>query len=347
MRYGRSSWSLSCFWQLAWWYCQEPTTHAMTFEVVDIDLGEAKSLGCGRLLPAVGSLGEARSVITRPLRRMHSDLMLAAMSLAIALPMGAAPQVGAAGSYTYETKGLDSACAPTTSQMNAFWNGTPYYHWYIYVGGANRSCKNNTNLTASWVSTNGPASTKWGLVPIWVGLQAPCTTPGKYYVFSYNTTTAYNQGYSEAQSAASAVFNLGFSSNVPIVFDLEYWDTSNNPCVAAVRSFILGWVDWLHVPPSQKAGVYGSVCASGLNSLATITHPPDWIWGAYYQTPPNPSTSNMACIPSSRWVYHQRHKQYVGSHNETWNRATLNVDNDCANGPVYANHDSLYDSACL
>jgi hypothetical protein len=54
------------------------------------------------------------------------------------------PVDGAPGSYTYETYGLDRACAPTTTQMNAFWLNTPYYHFYVYVGGSNRFCKDNT-----------------------------------------------------------------------------------------------------------------------------------------------------------------------------------------------------------
>lgn len=256
------------------------------------------------------------------------------------------PAYGTPGNYTYETKGLDSACAPTTAQMNAFWSGTPYYHWYVYIGGSNRYCKNNTNLSASWVDTNGPASTKWGLMPIWVGLQPPCTPAGKYYVFSYNTTTAYNQGYSEAGSAYNAGRALHFSNAWPMVMDLEPWDTTNSSCVAAAQAFVRGWVAYLHTYPPQKAGVYGSTCASGLDKFWGISPAPDWIWAAKWDN--NPSTSSLGtCVATSHWTNHQRHKQYRGTHTETWNGQTLSVDSDCANGPMWAIHDGLYDSTCL
>jgi hypothetical protein len=41
-------------------------------------------------------------------------------------------------------------------------------------------------------------------------------------------------------------------------------------------------------------------------------------------------------VPSSDWVNQQRHKQYQGGHNETWNGSTINVDSDCANSWVYS-----------
>lgn len=270
------------------------------------------------------------------------------MAFVIAASPSLTPSValGTSGSYTYETKGLDSACAPSNAAMDAFWLGTPYYHWYVYIGGANRFCKNNTNLTASWVDRNGAANFKWGLMPIWVGLQAPCTPAGKYYVFSYNTTTAYNQGSSEANAAFSAALALDFTTTTPLVFDLEAWDTGNSSCVAAVKAFVRGWVDFLHAGTPEKAGVYGSTCGSGLDKLWGLSPTPDWIWGALWDG--NPSTSHLGtCVATTHWTTHQRHKQYAGSHNETWNGQTLNVDSDCANGPMFASSDQLRDSTCL
>jgi len=42
----------------------------------------------------------------------------------------------------------------------------------------------------------------------------------------------------------------------------------------------------------------------------------------------------MSCVSSSSWASHQRLKQYIGGHNETWGGVTMNIDTDCANGPV-------------
>jgi hypothetical protein len=53
------------------------------------------------------------------------------------------------------------------------------------------------------------------------------------------------------------------------------------------------------------------------------------------------STRSMPCVGSGLWTNRQRHKQYRGDHNETWNGVTLSVDNDCSNGPVYPGPDEL------
>jgi hypothetical protein len=166
------------------------------------------------------------------------------------------------------------------------------------------------------------------------------------YVFSYNTVTAYNQGFSEAGSAKTAALNLHLTNATPLVFDLEPWDTTNSTCVAAAKSFIRGWAAKMHAAPNQKAGVYGSTCASGLDNFVTINPAPDWIWGAKWDS--DPSTSNLGtCVAASHWSFHQRHKQYRGPHNETWNGVTLNVDSDCANGPMYGVSNRLIDGTCL
>ena len=93
-----------------------------------------------------------------------------------------------------------------------------------------------------------------------------------------------------------------------------------------------GWVDQLAVAPAQKSGVYGSSCASYLSDFASMARPPNFIWAANWDN--NQSTSTLSCINGSSWTNHQRIKQYRGDHNETWNGVTLNIDSNCANGPV-------------
>src|SRR5262245_28169044 len=39
---------------------------------------------------------------------------------------------------------------------------------------------------------------------------------------------------------------------------------SRSSCVAGVRAFVGGFVQQMHLPPAQKAGFYGSSCASGI-----------------------------------------------------------------------------------
>jgi hypothetical protein len=94
-----------------------------------------------------------------------------------------------------------------------------------------------------------------------------------------------------------------------------------------------GWVYQLQVQPAQKAGLYTSVCGGQLASYAYIQNVPDFVWGADWTG--DPSTANLDCVGSGYWIYQQRHKQYRGGHDVTWNGSIVNVDSDCANSWTY------------
>lgn len=253
-----------------------------------------------------------------------------AVSLAAALISLQIVQIlpAAALSVTTTQMGLDSCEAPAVSQMQAFWNGTPYWWFNMYIGGSTRACA-NTNLSGDWI--NQVRAIGWKLLPTWTGAQAPCSP---YNVkFSIDPGTAYNEGYNEAVAAYQEILSLGMNADTPIALDVEGFDTSIAGCVAAAQAFVNGWTDYLQIPPRQLSDVYGSVCGSAINSYASIPLPPDFIWGAFYNG--NPDTGDMACVNSGYWVESQRHKQYTNTHNETYNGVTLRVDNDGSNGPVY------------
>lgn len=253
----------------------------------------------------------------------------------------AAPAAHAAASYQLLGEGLDSCVAPTAAQMANFWNGSPYYYWGIYIGGSERSCA-QPNLTASWISkvttgTVNGVSMSWKLLPLWVGPQAPCQ-PGFGDHISTNTTTAKTQGENEASNAYGAwTITLGQSPNTPIVYDMEYTGgTITSTCLAAMKAFISGWDYQMHLSPPQKAGIYTSSQYGDLASFASSSPAPDFIDGANYSS--GKSTSSLPGVSSSLWVHQQRHKQYRGPHNETYNGTTINVDSRCANSWVYATY---------
>lgn len=125
-----------------------------------------------------------------------------------------------------------------------------------------------------------------------------------------------------------------------IVYDLEAF-SSTPACLDAVDSFVSAWVWRLHIRSAgEKAGLYGSSCGSNLETLYYATSPrPDWIWGADWDNILD--VANMACVGSNHWTGYTRHKQYRGPQNETWGGLTLNVDRDCAYGPMYANQDRI------
>jgi glycoside hydrolase-like protein len=280
--------------------------------------------------------------VLRSSRRVLLTLLVFVVAQVVA---GFPNMVPAAQAYGHvsQKKGFDTCAAPSASTMQTWWTSSPYWNIGIYIGGSNRGCS-QPNLTASWITT--VQNQGWGLLPIWVGPQMKYPDcQGRQYnsYISLNTSTAYNQGYDQAFAAYSAAGTLGFDrTSMPIVYDLEGYN-GNSTCRAAAKSFMNGWDTYLHVPPAQKAGVYGSACSSYINDFAGIANVPDFIWFAWWNG--NPSTKNITCINSGYWIHNQRHKQYVGGHNETYGGKTINIDNDCSDGPVYYPYDRFDSSS--
>lgn len=249
--------------------------------------------------------------------------------------------------------GFDTCAAPTSATMDKWWAGTPFFNVGIYIGGANRGCA-QPNLTAAWIAHQH--ATGWGLLPIWFGAQMgnpSCTNKHVWNTnISTNTTTAYNQGHDEAAAAYDAAVALGFdTANMPLIYDLEAYSggtTSSTTCRNAAKSFLKGWADFLALPTAQKSGVYGSACGSYVDDFASNGDHPDFIWFADWSGNTHTSIVTNNCVGASHWVTNQRHKQYSGGHQETWNGVTINIDSDCSNAPVYFNTDRFNSSSdCL
>jgi hypothetical protein len=282
---------------------------------------------------------------TRRARRRRWSRGLFATVLAVSAIVGvdgrAAVSAGAAGSFQLLGEGLDSCVAPPAAQMANFWNRSPYNYWGVYIGGDQRACA-QPNLTASWIKTVTSGSANgipmaWKLLPLWVGPQDPCEAGFGSYL-SLDPSTATSQGRSEAVAAYKVwTGTLGQSSDTPIVYDMEVSSGTITPgCRAAIKSFINGWDYQLHRVPAQKAGVYTSTCAGDIDAFSSIANVPDFIDAANYSS--GRSTGNLPCVSSTHWTHQQRHKQYAGSHDETWHGTKINVDSRCANSWVYATH---------
>ena len=232
--------------------------------------------------------------------------------------------------------GFDTACAPTSAQMQTLWSNSPWFNAGVYVGGANISCKSNANLTASWL--NAVHSQGWQFVYFYVGLQATCTPAGKYYVMSSNTSTAQSQGGDAATDAVYILANpLGIpnsAAGTPITYDMEAYGqpSAGSGCQLAVNAFMKGWTSYLHTSPAQLSGYYGSTCSSNVNLQASVSPVVDYIHGANYDSNPNPSV--MSCVSSGNWVNNQRLKQYVANVSASNYGVNISVDYDCAHGPT-------------
>ncbi|HEX2990619.1 MAG TPA: glycoside hydrolase domain-containing protein, partial [Anaerolineales bacterium] len=240
----------------------------------------------------------------------------------------------------YIGQGFDRCEIPSLSQMQTWWDASPYRAVNLYIGGSSRACANSV-LTPSFLSHLYRQG--WKFIPTWVGPQAPCT--GYPSRMSYDVTAAFGQGVTEADLAVDRLFALGLTdpdkTGSVVYYDIEPYGTDTT-CRAAVNAFMNGWVSQLRAR-GNLAGVYGStLCDTALSDFRDITYVPDVIWPArwyhnigagYYD-----HTANVwnlgSCIPNTAWSNHQRIRQYEGDHDELWGGLVLDIDSNVLDGVV-------------
>ncbi len=238
-------------------------------------------------------------------------------------------------------QGFDICTIPTLSQLQSWWNNSPYQTVNLYIGGSARACPNPA-LTADYV--NQMRQQGWAFIPTWIGPQAPCTTFNDR--FSYDVNNAFVQGKDEAYLASARLAKLGLTnadmSGSVVYYDMEGYG-SDQACRNAVNAFVNGWVTHLH-DLGNLGGIYAStLCKTGLSDYLTIPNIPDVIWPARWYLPagqgnydPNASVWDIGkCVPVTAWNNHQRIRQYAGDHSETWGGMPLNsIDDDVLDGVV-------------
>jgi hypothetical protein len=180
---------------------------------------------------------------------------------------------------TFTGPGFDACSAPTSRTMDA-WLASPYRAAGIYFGGINRACP-QPNLTADWVAHQ--QGNGWHLLPIYLGLQAPCTTSNKKYLI--DPLQAAAQGRAEAETAVSAAAALGLPHGSVLIFDMEAYRTGDTACTSAVLNLLGAWTSRLH-DRGYFSGVYASI-ASGVADLvndyrSTSRSHPDYLDFARY-----------------------------------------------------------------
>jgi hypothetical protein len=220
--------------------------------------------------------------------------------------------------------GFDTCTAPPTSTMGA-WRSR-YAAVGVYIGGANAACAHG-NLSAGWVQT--VASMGWGVLPTYVGPQAPCWGGSGVLI---NPGSAAAEGRAAASDAISDARALGLAAGSPIYYDLEAYNGGTS-CTDAVLGFVGAW-DRQVKAAGYLTGVYSSQ-ASGITDLQTAAvnktpgfTPPDAIWIALWDGDPSLSDGSLT------WPLFDRTKQYEGNVNQTIGGITLNIDQDNAGGPV-------------
>ncbi len=234
-----------------------------------------------------------------------------------------------------QADGFDACHLPDVAEMQTWWDNSPYTFYGLYLGGIHLPtlC---ASADVSWIKSVHQQG--WSFVPIWVGLQAPCTD--YKHKMSADPVVSYQQGRQEADSAsATAVYKelagAGVGGTV-IYYDMEPYSGANTACRQAVSAFMDGWVARLHELGSY-AGGYGGPCTSYITDWASISHPPDDVWPGYWIRngyDPNASVFGVPCLSDSLWGNHQRVRQYAGDHGESWGGVSLGIDNNVADGLV-------------
>jgi hypothetical protein len=226
--------------------------------------------------------------------------------------------------------GFDTCAAPSASDMQAWYDSSPFRAVGIYIGGRNRACVGG-NLTPSWVST--VSGQGWGLFPVYVGRQAPCVTqPGMSLMQADQPGV---EGSAEADDAAAQAHAYGLAPGSPVYFDLEAFLETDTGCVATVLAYLDAWTRELHAD-GYYAGVYSSA-ASGIATLTAAVQStpayaaPDAIWIAHWD---RQATTADDAVPDWLWAGHQRIKQYQGGHVETHGGVSIDIDSDYLDGPV-------------
>jgi photosystem II stability/assembly factor-like uncharacterized protein len=238
------------------------------------------------------------------------------------------PDVGA-----IQAQGFDACTLPTISQMQTWWNQSPYSFYGLYLGGIHvpSFC---AVADAAWVKAVHQQG--WSFVPTWVGPQAPCS--GYIHKMSSDPSISYYEGRQEAEAASAAAAIMGLTNygwgGTIIYYDLEPYGVPTSECRQPVSAFMNGWVERL-LELGNLSGGYGSR-NSYLSDWSTISNIPDDVWPAsWYSTIYDPYATVFGISwLEGLWTNHQRIRQYAGDHSEKWGNITLGIDSDVADGMV-------------
>jgi Rv2525c-like, glycoside hydrolase-like domain len=225
---------------------------------------------------------------------------------------------------------FDACNAPSLAEMQA-WTSSPYDGIGVYIGGLNRTCKLQPNLSPGWVTAVSKQG--WRLIPIYLGNQPPCTD--RQNAVKFTTATAASRGTSDAVDAAVQAQTLGMLPGSAIYGDLEHYPSTDSTCRTAVLTYVSAWTKELH-RLGYLAGMYANL-SSGANHLSeaygsSAYARPDAVWIARWDG--RPSLVGWAGIPNAQWANHQRGKQYRGDHDETHGGVKINIDSNDFDAPV-------------
>lgn len=254
---------------------------------------------------------------------------LASETVATAGPATPLRLTPAASATHFSGRAFDTCTAPRLSTMSR-WLSSNYRGVGVYIGGPLRACSQR-HLSKRWVRR--VSAMGWGVIPIYVGLQAPCRKHSPQYEIS--TKRATKQGKTAARAATRQARRLGLLPGSAIYLDLEGYPDHRPRCRKAVLRYASGWTKGLH-SRGYLSGVY-SPMGSGARHFADAYRSrslsrPDALWAARWDR--KPSLHGWGPVPDRMWPSGQRGKQYRGGHRERHGGRVLNVDSNVFNAPV-------------
>lgn len=225
---------------------------------------------------------------------------------------------------SFRGRGFDACTAPGGKAMHAWKEHSNFRAVGVYIGGVSRACA-QPKLTAEWVRKR--TAGHWHVLPIYVGLQAPCA--GFEHGMSNDPATARKQGRRAAGAAINDAKSLAIGSRSVIYYDIEGYKDDNARCRRAVLSFLTGWTNQLH-RNDYRSGVYSSI-SSGIEDLSETYRSdrfarPNHIWAAWWNGERN--VDFKPYVPDRKWDQRQRVHQYKGGHDETHGGYTINIDSN-------------------
>ncbi|MFJ3205945.1 glycoside hydrolase domain-containing protein [Streptomyces sp. NPDC086989] len=222
---------------------------------------------------------------------------------------------GLAAATGYTGPGFDTCSAPSSAAMKA-WTASPYRAVGIYIGGRNRGCPIQPQLTSGWVSeqvTNG-----WHLLPIFVDLQAGGISPAN----------AFAQGRESADAAVADAVGLGLTADTGTVIYNDMENYTDPTYRSRVLDYLSGWSKRLH-ERGYRAGVYAG-SQSGVRDLASVANDsrytkPDVVWSANWNLKADVSDPSMN-LPGPGYWPGQRIHQYRGEVTDTYGGVSIHID---------------------
>ncbi|CAM5298924.1 hypothetical protein SALBM135S_09819 [Streptomyces alboniger] len=244
-----------------------------------------------------------------------------------AVPGAAAP----AKVSTFRGYAFDTCIAPTADTMRR-WKSSKYRAVGVYYAGRGRACKNQPNLSRSWmrsVTGNG-----WRVLPVYVGSQSPCVgAKNKKGVPIGKHPKA--QGKQEGRDAVSRAKAFGMRPGTPLYLDMEAYSYRKAACARTTLSFIQAWNRAVRAD-GYLPGFYSSA-DSGVRHLDLARRAgekdlPSVMWFARWHT--RPRLYGEPAIGADAWRPARRIHQYAGDVRERHGGRTMVIDRNLMHAPV-------------